>query len=308
MNYLKVFDHWKIDEFFDQATRAELMALDSVADAKEIEDRFYREIEFGTGGLRGLMGAGTNRMNKYTIGKATKGLADYLIAIYGADVCQRRGVVIGYDTRNNSRFFAETAANVLSGMGIKVYLHAHARPTPQLSFSVKFWNALAGVVVTASHNPKEYNGYKIYDEFGCQLVPWQAKQVISYMNKVDYKDVEFKGDQSLIQMGDVTDNLISAVMKQSRNSDAIVKENLHIVYTPLHGTGNVPVTKTLLLDGFTHLDHVETQIVPDGNFPTVISPNPEDRKALILGIEQAARTGQILSLALIRTATVWGLR
>lgn len=291
MNYLKVFDHWKIDEFFDQATRAELMALDSVADAKEIEDRFYRDLEFGTGGLRGLMGAGTNRMNKYTIGKATKGLADYLIAIYGADVCQRRGVVIGYDTRNNSRFFAETAANVLSGMGIKVYLHAHARPTPQLSFSVKFWNALAGVVVTASHNPKEYNGYKIYDEFGCQLVPWQAKQVISYMNKVDYKDVEFKGDQSLIQMGDVTDNLISAVMKQSRNSDAIVKENLHIVYTPLHGTGNVPVTKTLLLDGFTHLDHVETQIVPDGNFPTVISPNPEDRKALILGIEQAARTG-----------------
>lgn len=291
MNYLKVFDHWKIDEFFDQATRAELMALDSVADAKEIEDRFYRDLEFGTGGLRGLMGAGTNRMNKYTIGKATKGLADYLIAIYGADVCQRRGVVIGYDTRNNSRFFAETAANVLSGMGIKVYLHAHARPTPQLSFSVKFWNALAGVVVTASHNPKEYNGYKIYDEFGCQLVPWQAKQVISYMNKVDYKDVEFKGDQSLIQMGDVTDNLISAVMKQSRNSDAIVKENLHIVYTPLHGTGNVPVTKTLLLDGFTHLDHVETQIVPDGNFPTVISSNPEDRKALILGIEQAARTG-----------------
>lgn len=285
------YNYWKTDEFFDNATRNELSALDLIKDAKEIEDRFYRDLEFGTGGLRGIMGAGTNRMNKYTVGKATKGLADYLLANYGGDACKERGVVIGYDTRNNSRFFAETAANVLSAEGIRVYLHSHARPTPQLSFSVKFWNALAGVVVTASHNPKEYNGYKVYDEFGCQLVPWQAKQVISYVNAVtDYKAIDFTGNQSLIQMGDVTDNLISAVMRQSRNSDAASKENLHVIYTPLHGTGNVPVTKTLLLDGFKNLDHVEAQAVPDGNFPTVVSPNPEDRRALLFGIEQAEHT------------------
>ena len=291
MNYMDVFNYWKTDEFFDKATRDALSALDPVADAKEIEDRFYRDLEFGTGGLRGVMGVGTNRMNKYTVGKATKGLADYLLATYGAETCRERGVVIGYDTRNNSEYFAKTTANVLSAVGIRVYLHSHARSTPQLSFSVKFWNALAGVVVTASHNPREYNGYKVYDEFGCQLVPWQAKQVISYVNAVtDYKTIDFSGDQSLIQMGDVMDNFIAAVMKQSRNSDAASKEKLHITYTPLHGTGNVPVTKTLLLDGFK-VDHVEAQAVPDGNFPTVVSPNPEDRRALLLGIEQAEISG-----------------
>lgn len=292
MNYMDVFNYWKTNTFFDKATRDELSELDPIADAKEIEDRFYRDLEFGTGGLRGVMGAGTNRMNKYTVGRATKGLADYLLDTYGADVCKERGVVIGYDTRNNSRFFAETATNVLSAAGVRVYLHSHARPTPQLSFSVKFWNALSGVSVTASHNPKEYNGYKVYDEFGCQLVPCQAKQVISYVNAVtDYKTIDFSGDQSLIQMRDVTDNLLAAVMKQSRNGDNKAKENLHIVYTPLHGTGDVPVTKTLMLDGFTHLDRVEAQTVPDGNFPTVVSPNPEDRRALLLGITQAEQTG-----------------
>ena len=184
MNYRERYEQWLNDEFFDEATRRELKSL---TDEKEIEDRFYRDLEFGTGGLRGVMGAGTNRMNKYTVGKATAGLGKYLLDTYGAEACKNRGVVIGYDTRNNSEFFSRTAANVLSGMGIRVYLHAHARPTPQLSFSVKFWNALAGVVVTASHNPKEYNGYKVYDEFGCQLVPWQAKQVISYRITVIHK-------------------------------------------------------------------------------------------------------------------------
>lgn len=191
MDCIDLYNFWKTDEFFDVSTRNELTALDPEKDAKEIEDRFYRDLEFGTGGLRGIMGAGTNRMNKYTVGKATKGLGNYLLDTYGAEACKNRGVVIGYDTRNNSEFFARTAANVLSSMGIRVYLHAHARPTPQLSFSVKFWNALAGVVVTASHNPKEYNGYKVYDEFGCQLVPWQAKQVIEYVNAVaDYRSID----------------------------------------------------------------------------------------------------------------------
>ena len=289
MSYKERYEQWLNDEFFDATTRKELAAL---TDEKEIEDRFYRDLEFGTGGLRGVMGAGTNRMNKYTVGKATDGLGKYLLDTYGAAACKERGVVIGYDTRSNSEFFSRTAAEVLSGMGIRVYLHAHARPTPQLSFSVKFWNALAGVVVTASHNPKEYNGYKVYDEFGCQLVPWQAKQVISYVDAItDYHTINFKGDSSLVSMADVTDNFVVAVMKQSRYQNAEAKKNLKIVYTPLHGTGNVPVQKALRLDGFAHIESVAEQVIPDGNFPTVVSPNPEDRRALEMGIEQAKRTG-----------------
>ena len=291
MDYLDLYNFWKTDEFFDIATRNELAALNLEADEKEIEDRFYRDLEFGTGGLRGVMGAGTNRMNKYTVGKATKGLGEYLLATYGSELCKERGVVIGYDIRNNSEYFSSTAANVLSSMGIRVYLHAHARPTPQLSFSVKFWNALAGVVVTASHNPKEYNGYKVYDEFGCQLVPWQAKQVIEYVNAVtDYRTIDFTGNDSLISMADVTDNFVAAVMKQIRYDSKEAKADLKVVYTPLHGTGNVPVQKALRLDGFIQIDSVAEQVVPDGNFPTVVSPNPEDRRALELGIAQAKRT------------------
>lgn len=291
MGYQEVYEYWKTNSFFDQTTRSELSSLDVEKDAKEIEDRFYRDLEFGTGGLRGIMGAGTNRMNKYTVGKATKGLGNYLLDTYGADVCKERGVVIGYDTRNNSEYFAKTAANVLSSMGIRVYLHLHARPTPQLSFSVTFWNALAGIVITASHNPKEYNGYKVYDEYGCQIVPWQAKKVIAYVNAVtDYTSINFTGNASLISAADITDNFINAVLKQSRCSDTAAKEALNIVYTPLHGTGNVPVQKTLRLDGFNHLDSVSEQVISDGNFPTVVSPNPEDRRALLMGIAQAERT------------------
>ena len=288
MSYKERYEQWLNDEFFDYTTRRELANL---TDEKEIEDRFYCDFEFGTGGLRGVMGAGTNRMNKYTVGKATAGLGKYLLDTYGAAACKERGVVIGYDTRSNSEFFSRTAADVLSGMGIRVYLHAHARPTPQLSFSVKFWNALAGVVVTASHNSKEYNGYKVYDEFGCQLVPWQAKQVISYVDAItDYHTINFKGNSSLVSMADVTDNFVVAVMKQSRYQNAEAKKNLKIVYTPLHGTGNVPVQKALRLDGFNQVDAVAEQAIPDGNFPTVVSPNPEDRRALELGIAQAKRT------------------
>ena len=288
MSYRERYEQWLNDDFFDEATCRELKSL---TDEKEIEDRFYRDLEFGTGGLRGVMGAGTNRMNKYTVGKATAGLGKYLLDTYGAEECKNRGVVIGYDTRNNSEFFSRMAANVLSGMGIRVYLHAHARPTPQLSFSVKFWNALAGVVVTASHNPKEYNGYKVYDEFGCQLVPWQAKQVIGYVDAItDYHTINFRSDDSLVFMADVTDNFVMAVMKQSRYKNTAAKNDLKIVYTPLHGTGNVPVQKALRLDDFTQLDAVAEQVVPDGSFPTVVSPNPEDRRALEMGIAQAKRT------------------
>lgn len=290
MSYLDTYKFWKEDSFFDDEIHKELEGLDLENDKKEIEDRFYRDLEFGTGGLRGIMGVGTNRMNRYSIGKATLGFGNYLLKTYGAEVCCQRGVVVGYDTRNNSSFFAKITANVLSGLGIRVYLDSNARPTPQLSFAVKHLDAIAGVVLTASHNPKEYNGYKVYDEFGCQLVPWQAKEVIAYVNAVeDYHSINFNGNDALLQMVDVTDDFVNAVMKQSRYQDKEAKKDIYIVYTPLHGTGNVPVRQALLKDGFTKVECVEEQMTEDGNFPTVVSPNPEDRRALLLGIEQAEK-------------------
>lgn len=285
INYMETYEQWLNDDFFDKDIRKELSLL---IDVKEIEDRFYKNLDFGTGGLRGIMGAGTNRMNKYTVGKATKGLGKFLLSTYGQELCKKRGVVIGYDTRNNSKYFSTVAADILTGMGIKVYLHAEARPTPQLSFSVKILKALAGIVITASHNPKEYNGYKVYDEFGCQLVPQQAKQVIEYVNSVeDYHCINFVGNNDLLEMVEVTDNFVSAVMKQSRYKNNEAKSKLKIIYTPLHGTGYIPVIKTLNMDGFTQIKSVKEQTIADGNFPTVVSPNPEDRRALELGIMQA---------------------
>lgn len=289
MNYRDRYEQWLNDDFLDEEIRKELVAL---TDEKEIEDRFYRDLEFGTGGLRGIMGAGTNRMNKYTVGKVSAGLGKYLLDTYGEVSCKIRGVVIGYDTRNKSRFFSQTAADVLSSMGIRVYLHAYAIPSPQLSYSVKLWNALAGVVITASHNPKEYNGYKVYDEFGCQLVPWQAKKIINYIETITcYHTINFTGNDNLISIADVTDKFVSAVMQLSRYGDKQAKKDLKVVYTPLHGTGNIPIQKVLRLDGFLQVDVVEEQTVPDGNFPTVVSPNPEDRRALEMGIALAKRTG-----------------
>ena len=288
MNYLNVYQTWKTDPFFDADTRAELCRLDVEADAKEIEDRFYRNLEFGTGGLRGVMGAGTNRMNRYTVGKATEGLGNYLLATYGEEACRTRGVAVARDSRNCSDIFAETVANVLSGKGIRVFFFPDARPTPQLSFGVTHLGCIAGVVLTASHNPKEYNGYKVYDAYGCQLVPQDAKQVISFVDDVtDYKSIHFTGKPELITRAEITDAFVDAVMLQSLCSDARAKENLHVVYTALHGTGLVPVTKVLERDGFTQVTLVPEQAVMDGNFPTVVSPNPEDRRALEMGIALA---------------------
>jgi phosphoglucomutase len=281
MEWKKEYEKWLS---FDGETRAE---LEKITNEKELEDRFYKSLEFGTGGLRGIMGAGANRMNKYTVSKATKGLADYLNNEFQG--C--KSVVIAYDSRNNSKQFSLYAAEVLTYNKIKVYLFDTLMPTPVLSFAVKYLNCTAGIVITASHNPKEYNGYKIYDENGCQLVPQLANKVISYVNAVsDIKNVEHaelskaEADGLFEYVGkDVLDAFISAVETQSLYRE---KSNLKIVYTPLHGTGNIPV-RTVLRD--FNVSVVKEQELPDGNFSTVRSPNPEEKDALTLGIEQAKR-------------------
>lgn len=289
-NALSIYEQWKTDEFFDEATRTELNALNLETDLKEIQDHFYKDLEFGTGGLRGIMAAGTNRMNKYTVGKASVGLGRYLLDTYTAEECAEQGVVVAFDTRNHSREYAQVTADVLSGMRIKVYLMKEPSPTPQLSFSVNHLGALAGVVITGSHNLKEYNGYKVYDELGCQLVPWQAKQVIKYVNAItNYHEINFTGIPELIHLLNTMDAFVEAVLNENRYDGN--KSELHVVYTPLHGTGRVPVMSTLLKAGFCHVDIVEQQANEDGNFSTVVSPNPEDRRALELGIRQAEQSG-----------------
>lgn len=271
-------------ESFDEDTEKELSAI---TDSKEIEDRFYKELEFGTGGLRGIMGAGPNRMNKYTVARATKGYADYLHAVCDSDI----SVAIAYDSRNNSRFFAETAAGVLSENGIKAYIFDRLMPTPVLSFTVRHLNCCGGIVITASHNPKEYNGYKIYDSRGCQLVPDIALAVTEKINMItDYKSVKIKDFNVCIKDGsaefigdEVLDAFLSDVKTQSLYEEP---SDLKIVYTPLHGTGNIPVRR--ILEGM-NLSVVKEQELPDGNFSTVRSPNPEEKDTLTLGIEQAKR-------------------
>ena len=273
------YEYWLT---FDEQTKNE---LEAITDKAELEDRFYKELEFGTGGLRGIMGAGPNRMNKYTVAKATKGLADYLIS----SVEGEKSVAVAYDSRNNSAFFADTAASVLAANGIKVYLFDTLMPTPVLSFAVRHHNCSAGIVITASHNPKEYNGYKVYDSKGCQLVPEYADKVIAFVNAVtDLKSIEMmpldeaKASGKLVYIGKETlDAFLSEVKKQSVYNE---KSDLKIVYTPLHGTGNIPVRR--ILEG-KNISVVKSQELPDGNFSTVRSPNPEEKDALTLAIEQA---------------------
>lgn len=292
MDAVTQFRTWRDDPFFDTDTRAELSALDEARDIREIEDRFSRDLSFGTGGLRGIMGAGTNRMNRYTVGRATLGLGNHLKQTFGEAACGERGVVIAHDTRNHSEEFARLAANVLSAGGLRVYLLDGANPTPLLSFAVPYLHALAGVVVTASHNPKEYNGYKVYDEYGCQLVPKQADRVIACVNAVtDWKTVPRQGNDALVETIDVTGAFVAAVLKQSRLADSTAKAALRIVYTPLHGAGRRAVCETLSRDGFTDVALVPEQALPDGDFPTVASPNPEERGALQMGLALAEKRG-----------------
>lgn len=283
MDIHEKYEYWLT---FDDNTKNE---LESITDKKEIEDRFYKDLEFGTGGLRGIMGAGANRMNKYTVGKATKGLCEYLKNEFAGE----RSVVIAYDSRNNSKAFAECAAEVLCYNGIKTFLFEEIMPTPVLSFSVRYLNCNAGIVITASHNPKEYNGYKVYDEYGCQLVPQYADKVISYINNVkDIKSVKHMNLNMVLSNGYLTyigDEVLNSYISEVEKM-AVYKEasDLKIVYTPLHGTGNIPVRK-VLSDMSFDVSVVKEQAVADGNFTTVRSPNPEEKDALNMALEQAKR-------------------
>lgn len=283
MDIHEKYEYWLT---FDDNTKNE---LESITDKKEIEDRFYKDLEFGTGGLRGIMGAGANRMNKYTVGKATKGLCEYLKNEFAGE----KSVVIAYDSRNNSKAFAECAAEVLCYNGIKTFLFEEIMPTPVLSFSVRYLNCNAGIVITASHNPKEYNGYKVYDEYGCQLVPQYADKVISYINNVkDIKSVKHMNLNMALSNGYLTyigDEVLNSYISEVEKM-AVYKEasDLKIVYTPLHGTGNIPVRK-VLSDMSFDVFVVKEQAVADGNFTTVRSPNPEEKDALNMALEQAKR-------------------
>ena len=262
---------------FDDETRSELLSIGS--DEKELEDRFYKNVSFGTGGLRGLMGAGTNRMNSYTVKKASMGLANYVVAQGN----EQPSIAIAYDTRNHSQQFAEDAAAVFSSMGIKAYLFDVAMPTPVLSFTVRHLGCDAGIVVTASHNPKEYNGYKVYDNQGGQLTPDAAREVTRFIEQIeDFNSVkELTGNPELVEM--IGETVLSAFIGEIKKQ-SILQSDLQVVYTPLHGAGNIPVRRAL--EGFD-VSVVKEQELPDGNFSTVRSPNPEDRKALELAIAQA---------------------
>lgn len=285
MTYREKYEEWLRQA--DPETAEELRAL---TDEKEIEDRFYKDLEFGTAGLRGIMGAGSNRMNSRTVGRATQGLADYLKNKYPGET--ERGVVIAYDSRNHSREFALEAAHVLCAAGIPVRVFLELEPIPVLSFAVRKFHALGGIVITASHNPKEYNGYKVYDENGCQLVPRDADELTEFVNRAgDAAGRESRGqEEGMTFIGDeAVSAFISTIMKETVWQGK--PPALRIVYTPLHGAGNKPVRAALARAGFRDVRVVAEQEAPDGDFPTVKSPNPEESGALQMGIGEAEKIG-----------------
>lgn len=283
------YEKWCSWDGFDRETKEEVRSLVSW---DEIYDRFRSDLTFGTGGLRGTMGAGTNRINVYTVRKATMGLANYLLK--HADAYSEASVVIAYDSRNNSRFFAENTAQILSKKRIKSYLFEKITPTPVLSYAVRRLKCRAGIVITASHNPKEYNGYKVYDETGCQITQKAADEIYAEIQHVNlYKDIVLSPKDTITELityldDEVLEGFLEEVKKQSVFVNSEAKADLKISYTPLHGTGFLPVTKILNRDGFKNVHVVELQATEDGNFPTVKSPNPEERGALEMAIQQAA--------------------
>ena len=300
-NVKKNYEYWCTSPIFDDATKAELKSLEGNED--EIFDRFYRELEFGTGGLRGVIGAGTNRMNFYTVGKATQGLANFI----NKQGAAAKGVAIAFDSRRMSPEFADTAACVLAANGIKAYIFDSLRPTPELSFALRTLGCTAGIVVTASHNPPEYNGYKVYWEDGAQITAPKDAQIIGEVNAIkDYAEIKKMTTEAAKEAGlyevigkGIDDKYMEALKKLVLHPEAIkqMASSLKIVYTPLHGTGNIPVRRVLKELGFEQVTVVPEQELPDGNFPTVSYPNPEDKKAFALALDLAKKVDADLVLA-----------
>ena len=300
--YLARYQEWLEFEELQPELREELEAIQN--DEKEIYERFYQDLTFGTGGLRGILGAGTNRMNIYTVRRATAGLALYLLSTHGGEA-QQRGVVIAYDSRAYSQRFAQETALTLNSFGIRTYIFDCLTPTPELSFAVNYRQAIAGVVITASHNPKEYNGYKVYNEHGCQITGEMADAILEYINH--YQELEdlpmmlryetaCERDLYHVIEDAYHQAYQKAVLDQALLSDQIAKESLKVVYTPLHGTGLIPVTAVLDKDGFTQIHVLESQKEPDSAFSTVRSPNPEEKDALQLAIQYGTEIGADLVL------------
>ena len=273
---------------FDEETRSAVEAMINNEDKTDLIESFYKDLEFGTGGLRGIMGAGSNRMNIYTVGMATQGFANYLKICFKDK--EQISVVVCHDCRNNSRLFAETVANIFSANGIKVYLFDDLRPTPECSFAIRHLKAQAGVNITASHNPREYNGYKAYWDDGAQVLAPHDKGIIDEVNKVKVEDVKFEGNKALIQIiGEDVDKVYLEQVKTISIDPQVIKNqhDLKIVYTPLHGAGRVMIPRALASWGFDNVHCVKEQMVKDGNFPTVDRPNPEIAEALTLGLRDA---------------------
>ena len=301
MGYKETYQFWLEDAYFDASTKEELAAI--AGDEKEIEDRFYRELEFGTGGLRGVIGAGTNRMNVYTVRKATQGLANYILKQNGAD----KGVAIAYDSRFMSPEFADEAALCLAANGIKTYVFDALRPTPELSFALRKLGCISGIVITASHNPPEYNGYKVYWEDGAQITAPKDKEIITEVKNVtDFYSVKTMNREDAIKAGlyqvigtEIDDAYMEELKKQIIHPEVITEmaEDISIVYTPLHGTGNVPVRRVLEELGFKKVYVVPEQEMPDPKFTTLEYPNPEDPKAFTLALKLAKEKNADIVLA-----------
>ena len=297
ISFIERADAW-INGGFDEETKREIISLKE-NNLKELEDCFYRNLEFGTGGLRGVMGPGTNRMNKYTVGMATQGLANYIRDSFPGR--ERLSVAIAYDSRNFSTFFAEVTAGVFCANGIDVFMYSELRPTPQLSFTIRDLKCVAGVMITASHNPKEYNGYKVYWEDGAQITAPHDSNIISEVEKItDPSQVNFTGGSGKLHLlgEDEDKRYLDAILSLMLSPEEVAKHNdFKIVFTPLHGTGITMVPKALKRLGFTNLITVPEQSVPDGNFPTVKSPNPEESSALKMALDLAAASNADLVMA-----------
>lgn len=288
-----------LSKSYDEETRAEVKRMLENEDPSELIESFYKDLEFGTGGLRGIMGVGSNRINIYTVGAATQGLSNYLKKEF-ADLEQIK-VVIGYDCRNNSHKFAEISADIFSANGIKVYLFEDLRPTPEMSYAIRKLGCQSGIILTASHNPKEYNGYKAYWNDGAQMIAPHDKNTIAEVNKIrNASDIKFKGDASLIEVigKEIDNDYIQALTTISLSPEAIARhKDMKIVYTPIHGTGVHLIPDALKAFGFTNIIHVAEQDVVSGDFPTVVSPNPEEPAALAMAVKKAEETGAELVLA-----------